>query len=66
VLKVFNLIQREGLTPTDRARMKDEYALEELNRKEYQEALALGLSEGLAQGEKQMQLMQLSLAKKLL
>jgi len=74
VLKVFDLIQRDGLTPTDRARMKDEYALEQLKRKEYQEALALGeaqgvakgIAQGIAQGEKQMQLMQLSLAKNLL
>jgi len=51
VLKVFDLIQRDDLTPTDRARMKDEYALEELKRKEYQEALAEGLAEGLALGE---------------
>jgi len=55
VLKVFDLIQRDGLTPTDRAQMKDEYAFEEVKQKEYKE--------GIAQGEKNMQL---SLAKNLL
>jgi predicted transposase/invertase (TIGR01784 family) len=71
VLKIFELIQREGLTPQDRARMKDEFAWEAVKQDEYQKGVAQGLAQGeaqgiakgLAEGEKKMQV---SLAKKLL
>jgi len=67
ILKIFDLIQRDGLTPTDRARMKDEYSMEEVKLEEYRKGVvqgeAQGLAKGLAEGERNMQL---SLAKKLL
>jgi flagellar biosynthesis/type III secretory pathway protein FliH len=75
VLKIFELIQREGLTPQDRARMKDEFAWEAVKQDEYQKGVAqgeaqgiakgisLGEAQGIAKGEKNMQV---SLAKKLL
>ena len=67
VLKILDLIQREGLTPQDRARMKDEYGMEEVKQEEYKRGVtqgkAQGIAEGIAQGERQMRL---SLARKLL
>jgi hypothetical protein len=79
VLKILDLIQRDDLTPQDRARMKDEYGMEEVKQEEYKRGVtqgeAQGLAEGLAQGEAQglakglaegERKMQLSLAKKLL
>lgn len=62
ILKIFELIQRDGLTPKDRARMKDEYCFEEVKLEEYKK----GLEKGLAEGEHQVRQMQLSLACKLL
>jgi len=44
VLKIFDLIQRDGLTPQDRARMKDEYSLEEVKQEEYQKGKEQGIS----------------------
>jgi predicted transposase/invertase (TIGR01784 family) len=67
VLKILDLIQRDGLTPQDRARMKEEYGMEEVKQEEYKRGVTQGktqgITEGIAQGERQMQL---SLAKKLL
>jgi hypothetical protein len=42
VLKVFDLIQRDRLTPQDRARMKDEYGMEEVKREEYKKGFTQG------------------------
>jgi predicted transposase/invertase (TIGR01784 family) len=47
VLKVVNLIKTDGLTPQDRARMKDEYSQEESVRK----AEARGVEKGFQLGE---------------
>jgi hypothetical protein len=67
VLKVFDLIQRDGLTPKDRARMKDEYSLEEVKQEEYRKGVVQGEAQGLAKGEAQGERkMQFSLAQKLL
>jgi flagellar biosynthesis/type III secretory pathway protein FliH len=79
VLKVFDLIQRDGLTPKDCARMKDEYSMEEVKQEEFKkgvtqgfaqgeaQGLAKGEAQGLAKGEAQGERkMQLSLAQKLL
>jgi predicted transposase/invertase (TIGR01784 family) len=63
VLKVLDLIQRDELTPTDRARLKDEYSMEEVKQEEYKKILAEGKELGVAEGQRNMQL---SLAKKLL
>ena len=51
VLKVFDLIERDGLTPTDRARMKDEYSVEEVRQQEYRKGEAEGLAKGIVQGK---------------
>jgi hypothetical protein len=48
VLKVFDLIQREGLTPQDRARMKDEYGMEEVKQEEYQKGITAGKELGIS------------------
>lgn len=50
VLKVVNLIKTDGLTPQDRARMKDEYAQEEALGKEREEKFLAGLAQGLEKG----------------
>lgn len=42
VLKVFDLIQRDGLTLKDRARMKEEYSLEEVKQEEYKKGIVQG------------------------
>jgi hypothetical protein len=51
VLKVFDLIQRDGLTPQDRARMKDEYGMEEVKQEEYKKGITEGKELGLAAGK---------------
>ena len=67
VLKVFDLIQRDGLTPKDRARLKDEYSVEEANQAREAQIFAQGVTQGVAQGIAQGERnMQYSLAKKLL
>jgi hypothetical protein len=53
ILKVFDLIQRDGLTAMERTRMKDEYSWEEVKQEEYAKGRTQGRAEGLAQGEAQ-------------
>ncbi len=50
VLKAIDLIKCDGLTPQDRARMKDEYSLEQANKKEKQEEFEKGLLMGKVKG----------------
>ncbi|ALG68400.1 Rpn family recombination-promoting nuclease/putative transposase [Beggiatoa leptomitoformis] len=50
ILKVLNLIKTDGLTPQDRARMKDEYSLEELMLKEKTEEFHVGVKVGIEKG----------------
>jgi predicted transposase/invertase (TIGR01784 family) len=40
--QVFDLIERDEITPQERARMKDEYGYEQLRQEKYQEGLAVG------------------------
>ncbi|MDD2815204.1 MAG: PD-(D/E)XK nuclease family transposase [Thiotrichaceae bacterium] len=51
VLKVVNLIKTDGLTPQDRARMKDEYSQEDAFRKAKDEGFSSGVEKGLQLGE---------------
>ncbi|ALG68879.1 PD-(D/E)XK nuclease family transposase [Beggiatoa leptomitoformis] len=51
ILKVMKLIEIDGLTPQDRARMKDEYAQEQAAKKEKEEEFIAGLEKGLQMGE---------------
>jgi flagellar biosynthesis/type III secretory pathway protein FliH len=53
ILKVFELIQRDGLTAIERTRMKDEYSWEEVKQEEYAKGRTQGRAEGLAEGEAQ-------------
>lgn len=46
IIKVLNLIKTDGLTPQDRARLKDEYALEQSIKKEKQEEFQKGIELG--------------------
>jgi hypothetical protein len=46
VLKVVSLIKTDGLTPQDRARMKDEYSQEEAFRKAKDEGFSSGIEKG--------------------
>jgi hypothetical protein len=48
ILKVFELIVKESLTPEERSRMKDEYAYGEYYRKEKEEAEKRGIAKGQA------------------
>jgi len=50
VQKVLNLIKVDGLTPQDRARMKDEYALEQALKQEKQEEFEKGIKLGEQRG----------------
>ncbi|NEX15356.1 MAG: hypothetical protein C1943_01650 [Halochromatium sp.] len=49
--KIFGLIARDGLTPQDRARMKDEYGYEAIGRDQFEK----GVVEGEAKGEAKAQ-----------
>lgn len=55
VLKIMQLIKTNGLTPQDRARMKDEYAAEEALKKEkeaeFQKGIQHGIDKGVEQGK---------------
>jgi predicted transposase/invertase (TIGR01784 family) len=51
VLKVVNLIKTDGLTPQDRARMKDEYSQEEAFKKAEERGIEKGREEGIEQGK---------------
>jgi len=53
ILKVVNLIRRDGLTPQDHARMKDEFAEEELRKQEKEEVFSKGLEKGIKKGRKE-------------
>ncbi len=50
ILKVVDLIKRDGLTPQDRARMKDEYSEAELREKEKAEDFKKGHEKGKEEG----------------
>ena len=52
VQKVFTSIQKNTLTPEDRARMKDEYSEDELRREEWDKAEQKGHEEGREEGAK--------------
>ncbi len=56
IIKVLNLIKTDGLTgltPQDRARLKDEYALEQSINKEKQEEFQKGIEQGIELGVQQ-------------
>lgn len=40
--KIFQTIERDGLTPQDRARMKDEYSYEEIGRDQFEKGMEQG------------------------
>lgn len=50
ILKALNLIKTDGLTPQDRARLKDEYALEQALKDEKQEEFKKGIELGEQRG----------------
>ena len=52
VQKVFTSIQKNTLTPEDRARMKDEYSEDLLRREEWEKGIAKGREEGREEGAK--------------
>jgi predicted transposase/invertase (TIGR01784 family) len=51
IIKALNLIKTDGLTPQDRARMKDEYALEQALKKEKLKEFERGKTEGKLEGK---------------
>lgn len=53
VQKVLKLIERDQLTPTEYARMKDEYSEEQLKLKELNETLEKVKQEGLEEGKRE-------------
>ena len=55
IQKIFGLIERDGLTPQDRARMKDEYGYEAIGRDQFEKGEEKGRAEGLAEGEAKAQ-----------
>jgi predicted transposase/invertase (TIGR01784 family) len=69
VLKVVNLIKTDGLTPQDRARMKDEYSQEDAFRKAeergIEKGLQLGEERGLEKGKLELEKGKLEIAKNL-
>jgi len=50
---VFNLIEQDLVSPQERARMKDEYAMELVKRDKYEEGRQDGWNEGQAQGREE-------------
>jgi predicted transposase/invertase (TIGR01784 family) len=60
VLKIVNLIKRDGLTIDDRTRIIEEHALQEFIRQEkaegFEEGLEKGVEKGLAKGEEKAKL----------
>ncbi len=52
VQKIFASIQKNTLTPEDRARMKDEYSEDLLRREEWEKGIAKGREEGREEGAK--------------
>ncbi len=51
ILKIWDLIEEDNLSPEDRARMKDEYALEKaLEKKVYKKGIETGIKEGIELG----------------
>jgi predicted transposase/invertase (TIGR01784 family) len=52
--KIFGLIARDGLTPQDRARMKDEYGYEAIGRDQFEKGEAKGLAEGEAKAQQKI------------
>jgi predicted transposase/invertase (TIGR01784 family) len=53
IQRVFNLIEQDLVSPQERARMKDEYAMELVKRDKYEEGWQDGREEGQAQGREE-------------
>lgn len=51
IQQVFDLIEQDTISPTERAKMKDEYGFEEIKRGKYEEGLKNGLEEGQYQAQ---------------
>jgi len=53
IQKIFQIIQKDTVSPQERARMKDEYAYAELYQQKHQQGLAAGLQQGRQEGREQ-------------
>jgi len=51
IQRVFELIEQDTISPTERAKMKDEYGFEEIKRGKYEEGLKDGVGEGQYQAQ---------------
>jgi predicted transposase/invertase (TIGR01784 family) len=51
IQEIFNLIQKDNITPQERARMKDEYAYAEWWREQYREGVEKGMEKGMEKGQ---------------
>lgn len=56
LLKVFDLIEKDGVSPQEKAQMKDEYGYEQIGQEKFVEGKLEGLAEGQAKGERDSQL----------
>lgn len=56
LLKVFDLIEKDGVSPQENARMKDEYSYEQIGQEKFEEGKEEGLAEGIAKGLRESQL----------
>jgi predicted transposase/invertase (TIGR01784 family) len=51
IQQIFNLIAQELISPQERARMKDEYSLEQLGQDKFEKGKQAGKKEGIKEGE---------------
>ena len=56
IKKIFDLIQKDKTTPTEYAKMKDEFSAELLKQKKFEEGKKEGIKEGEQKGEKRKQI----------
>lgn len=54
IQRIFELIQQDLISPTDRARMKDEYSMAQVMREKYEDGVEQGVEQGKMQREIEM------------
>jgi len=53
IQRIFNLIEKDKVTPEERARMFEEYSQEQIKQEKFQEGVEKGLAEGLKQAREE-------------
>ncbi|TGN99621.1 hypothetical protein PN36_35495 [Candidatus Thiomargarita nelsonii] len=54
IQRLFKIIEKDQVTPEDRARMFDEYGVQEIKQGEFNKGKEVGFDEGFAEAEKQL------------